>query len=434
LKIPSYKVILEARGPLVLGDSIPTGNVQSSRAFVAGSVIRGVLAKDFLMPHGLWKLHAGASPNGLQPEAFRHVFLEKPAARFGFLYPVLATTQNHDSLKSCPIPSTASSCKVESGFGTDKGHGVFDRLLENLRHEAGDKSERLRACPASNCGERLERFRGFAAYKEGNAMTGTHRVKVEPQTFVRVGLNRWTETAEEGILYTLEALVPGSGDEDHKPSLAFVGYWTMHETQWQDLKTLLDEHLPFENGAYNLRIGTARARGMGEVALYLPEKPEPSADLNARLELMQPRDQQQNLLDPAHLYFSLTLRSPLLLYDVQGQPARTISSEILKDYVQLPNGLEFLARASFIEQETWSGWSSAWGLPKPVVPAMAPGSVLAFRAPAVERESVVKFWQEVQETGLGERLAEGWGEVVPCDPFHLTFDSRGNYESSQNPS
>lgn len=65
----------------------------------------------------------------------------------------------------------------------------------------------------------------------------------------------------------------------------------------------------------------------------------------------------------------------------------------------------------------------AWGLPKPVVTAVAPGSVLVYRAPAQEKEAVLAFLQEVEERGLGERTAEGWGEAVACDPLRVRFDA-----------
>ena len=99
---------------------------------------------------------------------------------------------------------------------------------------------------------------------------------------------------------------------------------------------------------------------------------------------------------------------------------------MLRAYVStVPSDLEPLPKASILEQETWSGWSAAWGLPKPVTPAIAAGSVLAFRAPAGERQAVLAFLQEVEENGLGERRAEGWGEVIACDPFHVIFDAGG---------
>jgi CRISPR-associated protein Csx10 len=284
--------------------------------------------------------------------------------------------------------------------------------------------------------------------RKGEEAWSVREAKAEPRTFVRVGLNRWTETAEEGILYTLEALVPGPDEsaqgeaksEESDPPLSFVGYWTMTDTQWKALQALLAGHVPYEddasspghpggnpsgNGFYSLRIGTARARGMGEVALYLPPAPVLESELERRLDDFQPQDSKGNLLDPDRLYFALTLRSPLLMYDARGRPCMTITPETLADYAAIPAGLEPLERATYLEQELWSGWSPAWGLPKPVTPVLAPGSVLAFRAPVTTKTDVLAFMKSAEEEGLGEHRAEGWGEVAPCDPLHVQFDAGG---------
>ncbi|MGQ9533084.1 MAG: CRISPR-associated RAMP protein Csx10, partial [Desulfotomaculales bacterium] len=130
------------------------------------------------------------------------------------------------------------------------------------------------------------------------------------------------------------------------------------------------------------------------------------------------------LADPRHLYFSLTLRSPFLVRDRTGAACGRPERALLEPYAEnLPAGLEFLPEASAVEWETWDGWAMAWGLPKPLVTALAPGSVLAYRAPAAERDAVLAFLREVEDRGLGERTAQGWGEAVACDPLHVTFDA-----------
>jgi hypothetical protein len=85
-------------------------------------------------------------------------------------------------------------------------------------------------------------------------------------------------------------------------------------------------------------------------------------------------------------------------------------------------GVRFTSEYAAVEWETWDGWAMAWGLPRPLVTALAPGSVLVYRAPAQEREAVLAFLREVEGRGLGERTAQGWGEAVACDPLHVTFD------------
>ena len=423
------RVILEAQGPLLLGDGLPTGNVQSSRLFIAGSVLRGTLAKAILAPLGLWRHSGYAVRESPPPEPFRRIFLGESPARFGFLYPVRLTGDRAEDCEAFPLPLTAMSCKAHRGFRSDGRHGVFDQLLGRLRRVAGGRNASQGLCPT--CKKRLDRMRGFALRQEAGDPSTYRGVKVHPRAFVRVGLNRLTETAEERILYTLEALVPGfAGDgptpsegEYAEPPLSFVGYWTLSEEQWADLRELLRRYLPAGDGnRYPLRIGSARARGMGKVRLHWVEGQTAFPSLEQRLERFQPRGPDGQPVDPKHLYFALTLRSPLLLYDGLGRPTTRATQEVLAAYAStVPTGLEMLP-ASVVEQEPWTGWSAAWGLPKPIVPVITAGSVLAFRAPAAEREPVIAFLREVEEEGLGERRAEGWGEVVACDPFHETFD------------
>jgi len=190
--------------------------------------------------------------------------------------------------------------------------------------------------------------------------------------------------------------------------------------------TLLADHIPSVNGSYPLQIGTARSRGMGEAIMYLPDGPEPQHDLNALLDSFQPRDRAGGLLYPETLYIALTLRSPLLIYGKTGMPTVNLERDVIAPYVEsIPPSLEFCPECSMIEQDTWSGWSAAWGLPKPAVPAVSQGSVLLFRAASEEKDLVLKFMQELTAQGLGERTGEGWGEISPCDPFHVYFDAGG---------
>jgi CRISPR-associated protein Csx10 len=409
---------------LLLGDGLPVENVQASRRFIAGSVLRGSLARAILRPLGLWRSVVRweeQTPAGeALPEGFREVFLAEPPARFGFLYPTREEAEKAGTVDAFPIPLTASECKAHSGFEEEGGHGVWDRLLNNLRRITGLEVPFQKNCP--KCGEPLKRARGFAVRWRAEERYG--KVEVRPRFFVRVGLNRFTETAEEGILYTLEALVPGPGGEGK--ALSFVGYWQMSEGQWRALKKLLEGHVRKEDGAYLLRIGTARARGMGKVALSFMEEPPSLPPMEERLDNFQPRDSEGNLVDPKHLHFAFTLRAPLLLYDSSGKPTAKPERSVLEAYIStLPKGLKFLSEASMVEREEWTGWSAVWALPKPVVTAIAAGSVLAFRAPKAERDAVIAFLLELEENGLGERLAEGWGEVIACDPFHVNFDIGG---------
>lgn len=395
------KVIVEPKSPLVLGDGQDVGNVRISRDYVAGSALRGALAQVILSRLGLHSTDGrGAHGNRSDPRLaqFNQVFTATPAARFGCLYP--SVWLNDSAPESYPAPATALCCKKHR----DK-HPVLDLLRGELKHE-----ERPRLC---GCNARLERYRGFALSANKD---NPFRADVPRRPLVRVGLNRWTETAEDQVLYVLDAILPLG---DPQRPLAFTGYWEMSEPQWRTLQQLLNEFFQRDSGGgYRLRLGSARARGMGEAILHT--QMVATDTLSARFEAFQ-----TGLPQDGYVYCSLTARAPTLLYDALATPTVKLNNDTLRRYLtNVPPGLESVAHGTFIERELFSGWSQAWGLPKPVLPSIAPGSVYTFRAPAAEREAVLRFLQEIETNGLGERLGEGLGEFNACDPFHLAHATK----------
>lgn len=420
--MPQLKVLLEARGPLLLGTGLAIGNVQESRPYVAGSVWRGALARTVLQARGQFK-HGGRPVTAMAPAAdFAALFLGEQAAHFGFLYPA-----RQADTAALPIPLTARTCKQKPGFAPS-GHGLFDGLLNRLREAAGGQQPYTRGedknCPL--CGGRLERKRGFMGCTSSD-VASYGETRPGRRAFVRVGLNRYTETAQEQILYLLDALAPTAAHKDETPTLTFVGLWRGSEEQEQTLRAWLDEYLLPEDGGYRLKIGTARARGMGHAVLRLSPAADgtpasTAGDLAARLERFQPRADGQ-LIDPAHVYAALTLRSPLALLDARGLSAERITPDLLRAYhPDVPSGLVVLPEFSVLERETWTGWSAAWGLPKPVTTVISAGSMIALRAPVSQETQLLDYLATLADAGLGEFRAEGFGEVLICDPFHIVFD------------
>ena len=430
-------IYLEAQSPLLLGSGLAVENVQSSRLYVAGSVWRGALARVLLQDIGI----AGKSNESVDP-TFKQIFLGDQAAHFGFLYPI---RQHADELMPMTTtfvaPLTARTCKLESGFLSEGKGGVYDGVKNRL-YEASKGlapytgKQGPGTCP--HCDKRLKRMRGFVARYESNGQEKYETASLRRRSFVRVGLNRYTETAQESVLYVLDALVPGPGKvkkdkkgKKREEPITFVGVWHGNKEQLTTLKKLLDASLlPERQKGYTLRIGTARARGMGKVNLRFGDWQEQvgqQAELAKRLDQLQPREKGQ-LLDPKHLYASLTLRAPLQLLDKYGLPTTQVTLETLRAYNNnLPAGLQILRDYSIVEQETWTGWSAAWKLPKPVTIALAAGSVLLIRTPTSQREALLCWLTKLEQEGLGERRAEGWGEILLCDSFHITHDEKLSY-------
>ncbi|HBY93092.1 MAG TPA: hypothetical protein DEP84_03860 [Chloroflexi bacterium] len=416
--MPKLEIFLESLSPLLVGTGLAIGNVQSGRKYIPGSAWRGAVAS--LILSGLrQRKHSGRPVAVTEPDPlFRQAFLGQDAARFGFLYPVSRDAADLAGTTTLPIPLTARTCKHAKGF---EGHGVYDGLLNRLREAAEGihpYSREAGQCP--RCRQRMDRMRGFAArvYPAESYIT----TKVGRRSYVRVGLNRYTETAQDQVLYVLDAVVPDREKDGREKPLTFVGAWHGNDQQLQTLRFLLDNHLlPHTKGGYELSIGTARARGMGQVCLHLGN-PLASSHLEERLRRFQPQA-GGGPLDADHLYAALTLRSPLLLLDEFGLLVAQVTAAALEAYCpNVPPELEVLSEYSVVEQESGTGWAAAWGLPKPVMPALAAGSVLVVRAPGRRRDELLDFLTSLEAEGLGERRAEGWGEVLVCDPFHVIHD------------
>jgi CRISPR-associated protein Csx10 len=59
-----------------------------------------------------------------------------------------------------------------------------------------------------------------------------------------------------------------------------------------------------------------------------------------------------------------------------------------------------------------------WGLPKPLLPAIARGSVFTYSADRQDRDTVLAWLQQLEQNGVGERLQEGYGQIEVNSPFH----------------
>ncbi|MDZ7373981.1 MAG: hypothetical protein ONB23_08405 [candidate division KSB1 bacterium] len=410
-------VRLEPVQPLLLGGGLPSEQERATRQYVAGSVWRGAVARGLLRPRGLWPSQRDTSGMGL-PEDLRELFLGPEAARFGYLYPLVAEAGPIQPRDAFPLPLTARTCKAVPGFPSEGGHGIVDVLGAELRRFVAGERGGVR-CPHRDCHEPLQRYRKIAAYTDAEDRLSYRTVGLPLRTHVRVGLNRALETAEEGVLYSFTTVQPRAGAR----AVSFVGTLRIHGTQLQTLRQEMDRHLRKEGGCYSVRLGSARARGHGLARLCLdPSQTAALPPLEQRLD-----DFQEKLLagraDDGLLYFAITLRSPLLLLDRQGQPLQGLEEGVLLDYLgPEAQEVEVLQEVSTLEWTLVQGWNAAWLLPKPVVKVLAPGSVLVFRAPRQARNRVIAALERAEARGLGERLEEGMGEVVACHPFHVVFD------------
>jgi CRISPR-associated protein Csx10 len=99
---------------------------------------------------------------------------------------------------------------------------------------------------------------------------------------------------------------------------------------------------------------------------------------------------------------TLTFVSPAIIRDPYGQASLDIQLAL-----QARLGVDVSIIRSFHRAEVVGGFNRTWGLPLPQTLAIAAGSVFEIKANA-SSESL----QKLEETGLGERRAEGFGRIA----------------------
>ncbi|MCL6536574.1 MAG: hypothetical protein K6U77_10940 [Armatimonadetes bacterium] len=380
-------VKLTAQSPIAVGEWMTSrSNVRESLAHIPGGVLRGALAqavREHLGGHASSRRALSNDP--ALAEAFDACF-GKDGARFGFLMPF-------ETLEWIPAPATAL-------FNKQRGEYLYDTLFALLRGE-----DYPMECP--NTGDRLERGRGWLTHTNGK----WSKAKMpQLRAFVRVGLNRKLEAAEEGVLYTLEAIDPT--DSEGAP-IEFRGVVSFPNTACEQAFQMILNALRWRDGRVQVRIGSARTRGFGAVVLETVDAPAsaPQVDLEAFA---------QRAGTPV---FTLLARTPVLVHDASGMPAPTLTPDLLREYLpDLPDSVRLIPEATRIERIPVSGWSGAWGMPKPVQQAFASGSVFTYRYAESDRAALQSWLQQLALYGIGERIAEGYGQFAICSRYHLDTD------------
>jgi CRISPR-associated protein Csx10 len=419
---------LTALSPLAIrADHAPSG--VASSPYIAGTTLAGSLAS-------LYRQYYGE-----QDSNFARLFL-----RGQVLYPNLyPATIKHEEIREqlarvkdptlsavYPLPKTARSCKHHSGFALDatdtKCHGVRDALsgwavfqLGNQTTRALQPLQRQQVC--QKCGDAIHQFTGF--YRQiQSPQTGTLAVETGVHTRLQThtGINRATGTVQENILYSREVFEEGS---------RFQGVIKCPDDELAQALTTFIQQI---RGSGLLRVGTGRTRGMGKVEPLidpLAARPPGPGHFTERLDtfnltLHAALRATDVVFDPAHFYFALTLHAPAILRDSLLRSRGSITAAALAELVAIPQvrnrpevpyPFECIYQAADVQRVT--GWHDLWGTPRMQEIAIESGSVFLFvcKDPAVRRDLDAALFH-LENEGIGERRAEGFGRVCISDPFH----------------
>jgi len=394
--------------PLILGDVRPDSQFLTGKHYVPARVVRGTWTE--------WLLTCGQDSS--------QILQTVGQLRIGNLFPA---AESEGLLYALPLPITALTCKRYPGFRSEpnperQGHGVLDTLLPRLAYRLLELSGVSLTVPfslvCSKCNERMEAVGGFYAVYQGEE--ARHYVKFRPRFHAqtKVGLSHKRRASLEGMLYTAIALshkTEGLTSAKDTTDLVFLGRVFGPRQAVNDLIAALDR----------IAIGALHNRGYGRVRaetadITLPPLRERVEKFNRLLSRCW-EDIGQLAQNPAKVppmpggaYFAVTLLAPGVFYH-DGTPT-------LKAWLHL-GGRELEPVFWAARPDMASGWSSAWGLPKPTNLAARTGSVYVYRWEGDIGE-LIPFLEVLEQQGIGERREEGFGECLVCHPFHLEEEER----------
>lgn len=392
------------------------GNRDAARSttlpYIPGSVLLGGFAGAHTLLH----------PDGHRDarEQFAAFFVQG-RLRFGNAYPAsFPPTQRmlQDDLSPVrPLPATARSCKRWPGFRFQcdpdhEYHGVFDHLIAwTLFAVSGEQAveplERIATC--TECGASIDAFAGF--YRRGDTVEAIGRSAQDTILITRTGLSRATGAVHTGIIYSREALAERTD---------FWSELTMPDELFDEFREFADE----ASGEGLLRLGTNRTRGLGRLAVTECHGVEAPADtaaaLGGRVEswnqtLRQAADEAAVTLPPGW-YIPITLTADALVFDPLLRWRLRLDGDALAE-AGVPVGTLVYQSAGV---RRVSGWNGLWGLPREDALAIEMGSVFLLH---FEPEPDFAALLRLQEEGIGERRAEGFGQLSVADRFHWEVEN-----------
>lgn len=421
-----YYLAVETLSPLsITRHQNIAGLANSSLPYIPGSTLRGALA---------WQL-LQENPAVAKDPAFQQLF-DHEGLRCGPLYPLPAESASDIAL---PIPLTARSCKQHEGFARTptplgRGHGVWDTLVHAVTEKAIQEARALgqtpptewqglaacEQCGHANCTAPLQRTGGYFVWERGEQSSRLRKSAVALRLLARTALLAELESARPAALFSREAIDAGQ---------RFAGFIDVEPTMPPLLARILAA------GAH-LYVGAGRTAGLGKLVI---KRIDPERDpLRRLLGSLAPRLQafQQRLapsLQSAWAFAPITLLSDMILLDPYLRFAAEPTPTIIQNYLALaaqvapqqppppmPADLQLFLTVNGTKRI--AGWNTA---AKPARPrhddyAVVAGSVFVLAAPPTQAQALTRLCLWLEENGLGERRAEGFGALAVAFPMHST--------------
>lgn len=365
---------LQLLAPTVIAQR-PTspGQVTRSADYITGTVLRGGLA-------GLWRDRYGEAR---EPD-FQRIFV-RGQVRFQNAWPYRLDQ------RTWIVPQSVAVEK-RGGWFANGDDGVQDLLTRLVRDDPPDDMEPLRDMfvsedTTSGAWQPLKSYRRL--------ISRTAIMEAPPN-----GISRGV--AKDGQLYSFEALETG---QQFRATLSGP----------TDLLAVLTELLGVHQ---TITIGQGRSRGMGLVRTKPASAHRaPEADRERTIEAIE-RFSQLAAAAPGKRLLPVTLESDTILRDNYLLACSSADPQhVLERY---RSGVPASMQLAYVVQSTrWiGGWEQIRRLPRSPQLAVAQGSVWVFAVDTNKLSAALDWWAGLGTTGLGERCAEGFGQVRVMHPFH----------------
>ncbi len=418
------------------------GMFNETNDFIPAAALRGTLASAICVKSPKWQCEGC----DIKEECnFDKIFVNGGRMRFEHLYPLRYDSYSGEGYV---FPATTVSCKCRSGILTEflykqhkereknydkPPHGVFDILIEQLAHQLLNDYGYDFKCRCPDCQSKVEPFSCFYNFaptnetasqsflaKETKYRTAIVESSPPKRRLVRTAINRYSRTAEEGLLFSLEVVEEKS-------------YFFATVTVEQDeLAPIIQTEL---KKLENRRFGGVRSRGLGEIGRPVTNINfvEFDGKLRERVETFNHflKSYLKKLSPDAECtdtYFTIDLQSDAILRNERGEQAALINEDSLQKRLQLlqpGSSLDGLKLVKWLtSQSLYSGWSDAWKLPKNVGSTIGCGSLFVFKVKSLTDE-LINALEQLQIWGIGERCEEGYGRLIICDQFHWGFQDKG---------
>jgi CRISPR-associated protein Csx10 len=426
------KLKIIAFSPLGIGAKKP-GSISEAEDHIPGSAVRGAIASHILQLSN--RQRPGIAQENLMENGgeFATLFLGNAPAVFQNAYPAVAKMRNPTSSKMISqvveedvlvLPATAVSSKTDSGFKPN-AYGVFDTLIDrfcadghNVPYDPSDPKSLQKKTDA-----RVEPYGGFYSYKNGEYRSHS----VSTRFLTRVGINRQRATSQDEILYSLEVLnesfLESPQGKNWQPVVYRSAILVEDATLAQSLTDFINEN------STNFRLGGSTSRGLGKVQI-LAAMEDAVTDVEGRLtrfnQQLKERWQFWSSVFPPptnnpltdRYFFTLDLQADAVLNE-NWRRTTVISPAMLCEFVGLEDDNSLKLEVAYSSYNYRSGWNLSWGLMKDIELMTNRGAVYLFSTN--QQDLWLEKLQELELTGVGDRTAEGFGQVQICNEFHSVF-------------